>query len=95
MDANDHHIAERKDAFDASLATAGWLLSAAAVLLCAIGGMVTASASPEENMFVPAGFMWFGFGVFALLAAIVVWIALAVRLVLRRFKRRRIARAPE
>ena len=88
MDANNHHIAERKDAFNASLATAAWLLSAAAILLCAIGLMVTASASPEENVFVPAGMMWFMVGVLVLLAAISVWITLAVRLVIRRFKRR-------
>jgi hypothetical protein len=88
MDANDHHIAERTDALNASLATAGWLLSAAAILLCAIGLMVTAGASSEENMFVPAGFLWFVFGALILLAAISVWITLAGRLVLRRFQRR-------
>jgi hypothetical protein len=79
--------ANRRDALNASLSTAGWLLATAAIVLWAIGFVVTASASPEENTFVPAGFMWFVFGLLAVLAAISVWITLAVRLVLRRLGR--------
>jgi vacuolar-type H+-ATPase subunit I/STV1 len=87
MDSHDERNADRRDAFNSALSTTGWTVTTAAILLFAIGLMVTAGASAEENMFVPAGFMWFVFGVLALLAAISVWVTLAVRVVLRRFGR--------
>jgi len=88
MNANDNRETDRRDPPSATLSTAGWVILTGAVLMFAIGFMVTASASPEENVFAPAGLMWFVLAVLALLTAIAVWITVAVRAALRRFGRR-------